>query len=225
MIAVNITGNRIDETPLLGQLVQGQAYLETVVFLLPEQLGDISPNSLSYTLRLKSIADTIAAAVLDKEQNGESLQLIWGVSQDFTAVPGPTKIEIWGTDPENRVQYRAVSGTFNIIPNLGTGENLPPKSEIETMVEQSRENALQAIAAAEKAGQSEAQAQKYAKDAEESANRAEQTAAQNGYVKFYIDENGHLIYIRTDNVEGIDFSLKEGRLMLQSETKTEQKDR
>lgn len=49
------------------------------------------------------------------------------------------------------------------------------------------------------------------KSAEEWAKRAEQAAAYNGYMDFVIDEDGHLIYTRTDNVD-IDFAMDEGRL-------------
>ena len=57
MIAVNITGNRIYETPLLGQLVQGQAYLERIVFFLPATLGDTAAAGLCYHVRLRSMKE------------------------------------------------------------------------------------------------------------------------------------------------------------------------
>lgn len=48
--------------------------------------------------------------------------------------------------------------------------------------------------------------------AETSADRAEQAAQNAGYMDFYIDEDGHLIYQRTDQVE-VDFTLSNGRLL------------
>lgn len=50
-----------------------------------------------------------------------------------------------------------------------------------------------------------------ADDAEASADRAEQAAATAGYMFFYIDDRGHLIYSRTDNTE-VDFYLENGHL-------------
>ena len=49
-------------------------------------------------------------------------------------------------------------------------------------------------------------------EAEKAQELAEQAAAQAGYVQFQIDENGHLIYSRTDNV-AIDFAIKNGGLV------------
>ena len=50
-----------------------------------------------------------------------------------------------------------------------------------------------------------------ADEAEVSADRAEQAAATAGYMFFYIDDRGHLIYSRTDNTE-VDFYLENGHL-------------
>lgn len=53
-----------------------------------------------------------------------------------------------------------------------------------------------------------------ADEAEASADRAEQAAATAGYMFFYIDDRGHLIYSRTDNTEA-DFYLENGHLYVQ----------
>lgn len=53
-----------------------------------------------------------------------------------------------------------------------------------------------------------------ADSAEQSAERAEQAATNAGYMEFQIDEDGHLIYIRTDAVD-VDFSLVDGHLIMQ----------
>lgn len=155
MIAVNITGNRIDETPLLGQLVQGQAYLERIVFFLPATLGDTAAAGLCYHVRLRSMEEgTVVSAALDKTvaEDG-AVELGWQVSEDFTALSGPAMLEISGTDSQNKVQYRGVSGLFTVIPNLGIGENLPPKSEMEEMLEETRENVIKAQNAADQAAE------------------------------------------------------------------------
>lgn len=49
--------------------------------------------------------------------------------------------------------------------------------------------------------------------AEQSADRAEQLAKQSGYMFFYIDEHGDLIYHRTSNVQ-VDFYLNNGDLYM-----------
>lgn len=65
------------------------------------------------------------------------------------------------------------------------------------------------------AGQAVADAQDYAEAAYQSAERAEQAAKDAGYMFFYIDENGDLIYQRTSNVN-VDFYLFEGDLYVKA---------
>ena len=47
------------------------------------------------------------------------------------------------------------------------------------------------------------------------ADKAEQAAGQAGYMFFYIDEHGHLIYERTSNVD-VDFVLENGHLYVEA---------
>ena len=51
--------------------------------------------------------------------------------------------------------------------------------------------------------------------AEDAADRAEQAASEAGYMFFYVDENGHLIYERTTNTE-VDFYLSNGNLYVEA---------
>ena len=53
----------------------------------------------------------------------------------------------------------------------------------------------------------------YADQAELWRDRAEQAAQEKGYMDFFINSQGHLIYERTDNIDNIDFELDEGRLI------------
>ena len=76
-------------------------------------------------------------------------------------------------------------------------------------------SAAAASQAATNAAESATAAQDSADDAAESADRAEQAAGQSGYMFFYIDENGHLIYQRTDNVD-VDFYLSDGHLYVRA---------
>lgn len=50
-----------------------------------------------------------------------------------------------------------------------------------------------------------------------SAELAEEMAARAGYMNFYVDENGHLIYQHTESVD-VDFSLVNGRLVASWQT-------
>lgn len=62
---------------------------------------------------------------------------------------------------------------------------------------------------------SEDNASASATEAEEWADKAEQSAEDAGFMEFHIDDNGHLIYERTSNVDQIDFSLVNGHLILE----------
>ena len=62
---------------------------------------------------------------------------------------------------------------------------------------------------------SELSASASAESAEEWADKAEQSASDAGYMEFHIDDNGHLIYEHTNNVDDIDFELVNGHLILE----------
>lgn len=72
-----------------------------------------------------------------------------------------------------------------------------------------------AEASANSASASASDASASASEAEEWAGKAEQSASDAGYMEFYIDDNGHLIFERTSNVDQVDFSLVNGHLVLE----------
>lgn len=76
-------------------------------------------------------------------------------------------------------------------------------------------SASSASASASSASASEENAAESAEDAERYADLAEQIAATNGYMFFYIDEHGDLIYQRTSNTE-VDFYLLDGDLYVKA---------
>lgn len=74
---------------------------------------------------------------------------------------------------------------------------------------------LNASASATASAASAASASASATSAYNDAERAEQAAAQTGYMFFYIDENGDLIYQKTENVD-VDFYLNNGDLYVKA---------
>lgn len=76
-------------------------------------------------------------------------------------------------------------------------------------------SASQAAASEASASTSAGSAWSSAADAAQSADRAEQAAATAGYMSFYIDENGDLIYVKTPNTEA-DFYLDDGDLYVRA---------
>ena len=89
----------------------------------------------------------------------------------------------------------------------------------ETAASQSETNAAAsasyAIQSATNAAASESSARTSATNAARDADRAEQAAGQSGYMAFWIDSNGDLIYERTSNVD-VDFRLVDGDLILEA---------
>ena len=81
-----------------------------------------------------------------------------------------------------------------------------------TAAAQSEANAAQSESTATAAATS---ASASAASAYADAERAEQAAAQSGYMFFYIDENGDLHYQRTENVD-VDFYLQDGDLYVRA---------
>ena len=126
--------------------------------------------------------------------------------QDDATVPwealkdsGCIRFGVYGVSGSGADAVRATSTLVNYSLPEGAwsddqGEPTPAQ---QTLIEQ-------AIAAlVENVGKSEAAAEaaeSAAEEAESSAERAEQAAKDAGYMYFYIDERGHLIYNRTSNV-------------------------
>ena len=84
-------------------------------------------------------------------------------------------------------------------------------AESAAAAERARADAVTAKGQAETAAQGAEQSKT---DAEAAADQAEQAAANAGYMFFHIDNNGHLIYERTDNVD-VDFALLDGHLYME----------
>ena len=115
----------------------------------------------------------------------------------------------------------------------GLAENAQAAAETaqanaETAQRMAEQEAANAHASAEASGRSAATAREYAEeahqsaldsaqsaaDSEHSAERAEQAANTAGYMEFMIDENGHVIYIKTPMVDA-DFELEDGHLIME----------
>ena len=94
--------------------------------------------------------------------------------------------------------------------NAGTSE-----SQASASATSAAQSAQQAGASASTGSAAATSASASANSAATDADRAEQAAAQSGYMFFYIDENGDLHYQRTDNVD-VDFYLNDGDLYVRA---------
>lgn len=78
---------------------------------------------------------------------------------------------------------------------------------------QAESSATVATQKASEASASASEAMLAMQEAKQSADKAEQAASQSGYMHFYIDEHGDLIYHRTSNVQ-VDFYLHNGDIYM-----------
>lgn len=108
----------------------------------------------------------------------------------------------------------ALTNKFNAQLGEGTTTPLTP-SEYEQFVATVKADADRAEDAKDSARVYAESASASAESAEEWADKAEQSAEDAGYMEFHIDDNGHLIFERTSNVDQIDFSLVNGHLILE----------
>lgn len=118
------------------------------------------------------------------------------------------------TDRLTTVPITALTVKFNAQLGEGTTTPLTP-SEYEQFVATVKADADRAEEAKEGARGYAGNASASAESAEEWADKAEQAASDAGYMEFHIDDNGHLIYERTSNVDQIDFELVNGHLILE----------
>lgn len=105
-----------------------------------------------------------------------------------------------------------------VIPRpLSVNEEPTPqqRSEIDTAIAALQAGVAKAEGFADDAEEQAGIAQNAADTASQAADKAEQSAGQSGYMYFYIDENGHLIYTHTSNVD-VNFVLENGHLYVES---------
>lgn len=126
------------------------------------------------------------------EQRGNSV--IWTASETDTAVIGSGSCELWYY-VNNSLAKTLVFQTY-VAEDIGVPGD-PPPEPFENWVEQLADLGEETLANAQLA--------------EYYADLAQQGASEQGWVHFYIDENGHLHYVRTENAE-LRFYIEDGRL-------------
>ena len=121
-----------------------------------------------------------------------------------------------GADPPEAVQnwfesMLAAAGSVTQAKNSAESA----KQDAET----ARDNAVSAAVSAEEARDTAIAARNLAgnavEEAEAAADRAEAAVGSSGYFEIGINEEGHLIYNRTENIETLDFSLENGHLIME----------
>ena len=137
--------------------------------------------------------------------------IVWTVTATDTELPGENghcELRYYVGDTLAKSQV----WTTRIIPAIPTPTaETPPKTE-QGWVDQVISVGAAAKASADAAKADADRSETARAGAEQAQDLAEQAAAQAGWAECHIDERGHLIYSRTDNVR-VDFKLVKGRLV------------
>ena len=144
MLTINIEEKIIPVGGLSRRFIQGESNMEPVQFVLPGEYNGVNMAQLSYTLKLSNAAGTMTGAALTRAVSAGKVMLGWAVTEEFTRMPGECRLEIDGVDTSGIHRYKAVSSRFEVIRNLGTGSNLPPKDEITAAVDEVQRNVSEA---------------------------------------------------------------------------------
>lgn len=146
-----------------------------------------------------------AVAVSPQVSTYQDNILIWVPTLGATAVAGVGYTEIRAIDPDTGLIKKT-----RIIPTsvehsvTGVDVEEPPEPYADW---------VNAVLAAKDSAASDRER------AETAMNRAEQAALNKGFLFFYIDhDTDHLMLQRTENLDGFDFEMEEGRLFLCLET-------
>lgn len=156
-----------------------------------------------------TVDDTLAKTVIYKTNVQKSLA-------SETEVPDP--YESWYDEMIDYIDQLKVDSDARLVEAVeSAAQSATSAAESTTQAAESETTATtkaaQAAASASNAAGSATAAAQSAADADTSADRAEQAAATQGYLYFYIDQNGDLIYQRTDNVD-VTFYLDDGSLFV-----------
>lgn len=156
-----------------------------------------------------TVDDTLAKTVIYKTNVQKSLA-------SETEVPDP--YESWYDEMIDYIDQLKVDSDARLVEAVeSAAQSATSAAESTTQAAESETTATakatQAAASASNAAASATAAAQSAADADTSADRAEQAAQTAGYMYFYIDQNGDLIYQRTDNVD-VTFYLDDGSLFV-----------
>ena len=189
--------NAFDMTPygLLQIGHQGENLARRVVFDLTPLIAEFGEGSFVYAA--KRPGETAVYPAANTEREGSFA--VWNLTATDTALAGSGRAELRYYVGE--VLCKTI--IWETVISVALGPTGPAPDPIEDYIDEMHEIAEEA--------------QGYADAAETSADRAEQAAKDAGYMFFYIDENGDLIYQRTSNVQ-VDFYLNDGDLYVRAST-------
>lgn len=156
-----------------------------------------------------TVGDTLAKTVIYKT---------WTVKSITANTVMPDVYQSWYDAMINYIDQLKVDSDSRLAEAVeNASESAASAAESATQAAESEATATakaaQAAASASDASRSATQAAADANDAYTSAERAEQAAATAGYMYFFIDSNGDLIYHRTSNVDAT-FYLSDGNLFV-----------
>ena len=190
----------IDKVYSLTIGVQGENVARAIEFDMSAWV-ELYPDATFHVLFKPYNALTASPMLSTFEDN----VLTWTPTLGATAVVGVGYTEIRALDPNTGLIRKTRIIPTSVEHSVSGDDSADPPQPYEDWVN----NVLAA------AGSAESDRAR----AEIAMNRAEQAALNKGFMFFYIDhDTDHLMFQRTENLEGIDFEMEEGRLYLCLET-------
>lgn len=178
----------------------GENKIEAVVFDRSAWVDEYGPGTIELVHRRRQ--DTAPLPVLVDVSGGV---VTWTITDADTAFRGAGECQLTYFGPDGQIKKSEIWQTLT-QRSLTSSEDPPPPMQAW----------IEAVLAAGAASVIAREiSERCAQSASEDADRAEQAAAQSGYMFFYI-ENGDLMYQRTENVDQVDFYLDDGDLYLEA---------
>ena len=184
-----------DDAPYIITTTQNGSYLSWHVSNLDTAYVGVGQAELRWT-----VGETLAKTIIYKT---------WTVKSITAGEVIPAPYRSWYDAMIEYIDQLKVDSDARLAAAVESATNSATSAAANAAI--AVESAQTATTKATQASNSATAAAASAASASTSADRAEQAAATQGYMYFYIDSNGDLIYQRTDNVD-VTFYLSDGDL-------------
>lgn len=127
MIKLTANGKKIDTAQMERLFTQGEAFSDRICIQIDTVNNDVDVSGCTFIMRTAASDGSMTETLLTKELQEEVIILTWDVPDTVTAVPGPLRLELVGTeDASVIIKYRmppifikeAVMGTNIPVPDV-----------------------------------------------------------------------------------------------------------
>lgn len=186
----------------------------TLNFIIDVQQGSLAPDGIADASDFGSILNDYVEAWLEENRDDIEQYVTRAETSAETAESASSSAQASAEIASRSAQSASQSATSANSSAQSASQSAQSASQSASSASQSAQAAKQSQDAAK---ESELNAKQSEEDAEDAADRAEQAAGKAGFMFMDIDEHGHLIYRRTDQVDA-DFHIERpiGHLILEA---------